>query len=160
MHVCPTPAQTARPQPGSRRDVLVDQDAASPSAHSEVFTQIVLIWPGKWRATTPPPHAGHRTDEKTSNWSFPLANSGAETRRKVQRFCSDSPTPNPLLPSGIVRTGSIRKVLNYSTLAFPYVNYWTARQIVWKQNRYRTVSSHLILHRFYTCNTCILFPLV
>lgn len=68
--------------------------------------------------------------------------------------------PKALLTSGIVRTGSIGKVLNYSTFAFLYVNYWTAKQIVWKQNQYRTVSSHLILHRFYTCNTCILFPLV
>lgn len=63
-------------------DALGDQDAASPSTCSKVFTQIVLLWPGKWRATTPPPCASRQTDGKTSNLSFPLANSGAETRRK------------------------------------------------------------------------------
>lgn len=31
--------------------------------------------------------------------------------------------PEVLLTSGIVRTGSIEKVLNYSTFAFLYVNY-------------------------------------
>lgn len=45
------------------------------------------------------------------------------TQKRVQGLPSVGLEPKLLLPSGVVRTGSIGKVLNYSTLAFPYVNY-------------------------------------